>query len=113
MNRHPLADRRHPRRSIAAIAVAVLAIGAAACGSDDDAADDTGDAATATEETTAGAGTSAEETGDESGTLEGSVFYLMPNATTPRYVNSDAPAIEAALAEYAPEHDARVAERRG
>ncbi len=30
------------------------------------------------------------------------MFYLMPNATTPRYVNSDAPAIEAALAEFAP-----------
>jgi len=34
--------------------------------------------------------------------LEGTVFYLMPNATTPRYPNSDAPAIEAALAELAP-----------
>ena len=49
----------------------------------------------------------------DSSALKGSVFYLMPNATTPRYVNSDAPAIEAALAEFAPEHDSRLPERRG
>ena len=34
--------------------------------------------------------------------LTGKVFYLLPNATTPRYTNYDAPEFIAAMAEYAP-----------
>ena len=34
--------------------------------------------------------------------LTGKVFYLLPNATTPRYTNYDAPEFVAAMAEYAP-----------
>jgi D-xylose transport system substrate-binding protein len=91
--------------------VALLTLGAAACGDDDDATDATDAAAaeseaesdSAAEEAPAPAETSAPaESGTATGALEGTVFYLMPNATTPRYVNSDAPAIEAALAQYAP-----------
>lgn len=34
--------------------------------------------------------------------LSGKVFFLLPNATTPRYTNFDAPAFIEAMAEYAP-----------
>lgn len=91
-------NRTSARGRLAALGVAAtLILAVAACGSDDDAADDqsTGDstAVPATDDSASSGGGDA---------LEGTVFYLMPNATTPRYVNSDAPAIEAALAQHAP-----------
>ncbi len=109
MNRQRTTGHRAARRAGLLGAAAVLAFVATACGSDDDDADDAGDetTATATASDSAEASATAEAAtaaGSETaaGALEGTVFYLMPNATTPRYVNSDAPAIEAALAEHAP-----------
>lgn len=84
--------------------VAVLLLTAAACGSDDDADDSPATSedspATSDDSPVTSDGETDEPDGEDA--LEGSVFYLMPNATTPRYPNSDAPAIEAALAEQAP-----------
>lgn len=86
--------QRSVRRGTATVAIVALTLGA--CGSDDEASDSS--SSQASDDTTA----SVDDT-DTAVALDGSVFYLMPNATTPRYVNSDAPAIEAALATYAPD----------
>ena len=75
---------RTRRGVVAGVAVGMLLAGYGASGS------------------TASTGSSAPDPAGAGADLEGTVFYLMPNATTPRYPNSDAPAIEAALAELAP-----------
>ena len=113
MTRVGTSGRWHARRAMWLAAAATLTVGATACGDDDDdvadqaaATEAPSDSATAEEpaatEPPAATEAPAEESSAEAGALEGTVFYLMPNATTPRYVNSDAPAIEAALAEHAP-----------
>ena len=45
--------------------------------------------------------------------ITGKVFFLLPNATTPRYTNYDAPEFIAAMAEYAPNVEVVVLNAEG
>lgn len=89
-------------RATRTIAIAAaLGLLAAACGSDDDGGASTEPPPPATD----APDDSGDDEGDDAtadGELEGTVFFLLPNATTPRYTNSDAPAVIEVLAAVAP-----------